>query len=405
MLHYAAPPIIGGVETTIYHHARLLVEAGFEVDIIAGVGEPFHPRVGVNVVPEVGSRHQAVLSVGRELRDGRVSTTFTALRDLLTRRLQELLAGVEVCIVHNALTLHKNLALTAALYEINRMGVARIIAWSHDFAWQDQLYTLELHEGYPWDLLRIPWPGVQYVVVSEHRRSELATLMGLPETQIRVINPGVDVRQFLKLEAETWRLVDELDLLSARPLILLPARVTRRKNIALAIQIIAYLKTHTARPRLIVTGPPGPHNPTNVAYLAELRAITEALQVAEDVIFLYQHGWGDEPLHVSDAMMSDFYQLADCLLFPSRYEGFGIPVLEAALARLPVFASDIPPIRESADGLAYLFELERSPAQIARDIAETLNQNPQYQLRQRVKQSYTWHAKVFEELIPLLQED
>ena len=45
--------------------------------------------------------------------------------------------------------------------------------------------------------------------------------------------------------------------------------------------------------------------------------------------------------------MSD---LADSFLFTSRAEGFGIPILEAGLARLPVFCTDIPPFRESGQG-------------------------------------------------------
>jgi len=392
------------VESTIYHHARLLREAGYEVRIITGVGEPFRPDIQITVVPEIGSRHEAVLAVGKELAEGRVSARFAALRELIAGRLHDLLAGVDVCIVHNALTLHKNLALTAALHDINQEATVRIIAWCHDFAWQDELYVPDLHEGYPWDLLRTPWPGVRYVVVSENRRSELAKLMRLAEADIKVINPGVDVRQFLKLDPATWRLVEKLDLLSARPLILLPARVTRRKNIALAIEVVACLKEHMSHPMLVVTGPPGPHNPANVAYLEQLRALTQTRQLVGSVHFLYEHGESDSPLHVTEAMMSDFYQLADALLFPSRYEGFGIPVLEAGLARLPVFASDIPPVRESAAGWAHLFDLAQPPAEIARRVAQTLSENNQYQLRQRVKQLYTWHSKVFRELIPLLEE-
>ena len=39
ILHFAAPPIIGGVESTIYHHARLLAEAGYEITVITGRGD------------------------------------------------------------------------------------------------------------------------------------------------------------------------------------------------------------------------------------------------------------------------------------------------------------------------------------------------------------------------------
>lgn len=39
ILHYAAPPIVGSVESTIYHHARVLAQAGYDVGVIAGRGD------------------------------------------------------------------------------------------------------------------------------------------------------------------------------------------------------------------------------------------------------------------------------------------------------------------------------------------------------------------------------
>ena len=58
--------------------------------------------------------------------------------------------------------------------------------------------------------------------------------------------------------------------------------------------------------------------------------------------------------YLPDAVIADFYRLADALLMPSREEGFGIPVLEAGLSRLPIFCADIPPLRELAGDLSDL---------------------------------------------------
>jgi len=277
ILHYAGPPIVGGVESTIYHHARLLAGAGFRVQVVAGRGEPFHPHVPFHRIPEIDSRHPEVLEVGAALACGEVPPAFYTLRDRLVGRLWPLLAESDVCIVHNAVTLHKNLPLTGALRMLADEGVARLIAWCHDFAWQDVLYTPDLHPGYPWDLLRTPWPGVRYVVVSTDGQRRLAALLNIPESAVRVVRPGVDVAEFLKLGPETRRLVEALDLLSAHPLMLLPARITRRKNIEFAIRVTAALARHKPRAALLVTGPPGPHNPKNVAYLRSLRDLREDL--------------------------------------------------------------------------------------------------------------------------------
>ncbi len=404
MLHYAGPPVVGGVEVTIYHHARLLAEKHYDVHVVVGRGEAFHPRVTVHRVPEVDSRHPDVLAVGKALARGEVPDAFHALRDRLIERLRPLLAQLDAVIVHNAMTLHKNLPLTAALHQLNEARVTAFLAWCHDFAWMDDLYLPELHPGYPWDLLRTAWPHVRYVVVSEHRRNQLARLLGLPPEAIAVVSPGVDVAEFLKLEPETRRLVAKLRLLEAEPLILLPARITRRKNIEFAIRVLGALVRHMRQAALVITGPPGPHNPTNIAYLNALRALRDELGVTDKVHFLYEHGEGDAPLHVTDAMMSDFYQLADVLLFPSKREGFGIPVLEAGLARVPIFAADIPPVEESAGPWAYRFDPDGDPEAVAEAIVDRLAADPIYEMRRRVLRHYRWEIIIAERVEPLLAE-
>lgn len=404
VLHYTAPPVVGGVESTIYHHARLLSEAGCTVRVIAGRGEPFHPDVPLDTIPEVDSLHPEVLEAGRSLAGGEVEPRFTVLRDRLVERLHPLLSDVDVCIVHNATTLHKNVPLTAALKELADGGVTRFLSWSHDIAWKDPLYAGDLHAGYPWNLLRTPWRGMRYVAVSAHRRKTMAALLGMPESEIRVIHPGVEIEQFLKLDPLTRRLCETLGLLCADPLMLLPSRITRRKNIEFAVRVTAELRRHRPDAVLVVTGPPGPHNPANAQYLQELRHLRESLDLSGRVHFLHEQGEGGTPLHLSDGVIADFYRLADLLLFPSFREGFGIPVLEAGLARLPVFAADIPPVRESAGDLAHLFDPRGDPGQVAVLIAGFLEGDPRTRLRRRVLERFTWRAVVTHHILPLLQE-
>ena len=403
ILHYAGPPIVGGVESTIYHHARLLSISGYDVSVIAGRGEAFHQDISFHLIPEIDSRHPQVLETGKQLSRGEVSPQFESLRDQLVSRLSPVLNRVDVTMVHNVITLHKNLPLTAALHQISEKGITSLIAWCHDFAWQDALYIPDLHPGYPWDLLRTPWPGVRYVVVSEHRRSKLATLLKIPESDILVVTPGVDISSFLKLEPLTKRLIDKLDLQSADPLLLLPARVTRRKNIEFAIRVTAALKLTKPNAALVITGPPGPHNPKNIAYLNALKSLQDELGVSRQVHFLYEQGEDGQPLYIPDEGVADFFHLADLLFFPSFREGFGIPVLEAGLARLPVFAADIPTVQESAAHLADRFDLNSDPASVAQMIASRLADDRAYQLKRRVLERFTWRKIVENKLIPLIE--
>jgi glycosyltransferase involved in cell wall biosynthesis len=404
ILHFAAPPIIGGVESTIFHHACLLTDAGYEIAIITGRGEPFNPQIKVQIIPELDSRYPLVLDIGKQLANGKISSQFIQLRDELVQKLRSNLHNIEICIVHNALTLHKNMPLTAALQVLSYQTDMQLIAWCHDFAWQDPIYTLELHAGYPWDLLKTPWPGVCYVAVSEHRRTRLANLFNIPSQDIRVIHPGVNLAQFYKLEPLTQRLIKELDLLHSNPLILLPARITRRKNIQFGIRVMAALKHYFPKVVLVITGPPGPHNPKNIAYLESLYELRNELKVNSSVHFLYEFGEDDQSLYIPDEVIADFYHLADALLFPSRREGFGIPILEAGLARIPIFAADIPTVRESAGEFAYLFDPDDDPEAVAKSISTLLESDQSSQLRQRVLSKFTWEAILKKDLIPLMEE-
>ncbi|MGE5141522.1 MAG: glycosyltransferase family 4 protein [Rudaea sp.] len=396
ILHYSAPPVIGGVESTMAAHAKLLADRGYPVKLVAGRGEPADERVPVCIIPEMDSKHPEVLATGAQLERGEGVEACAALADRIRAQLEACLADVDVCIVHNAATLHKNLPLTQALFDLSQRGLPTI-AWCHDLAWNDPLYTGALHDGQPWDLLRTRWPGVQYVVVSGARHHELAHLLRMSEDAIRVIPPGVDPIELLGIGPVAAQWVRK-GLLDGAPLLLLPARVTRRKNIELGIQVTAALVRMGHPARLLVMGPLGPHNPSNAAYLAELDRQRAALGLGDSVVFLSQHA------PVDDSVRRDLYLLADALFMPSAREGFGIPVLEAGIARLPVFTSDIPPFHESAGEWASYFNLADEPAKIARLISEALEIDARYQLRQRVLGEYAWPRLFVERIEPLLRE-
>jgi glycosyltransferase involved in cell wall biosynthesis len=262
LLHYSAPPIVGGVESVLGHHARLMADAGHQVRIVAGRGEQNDPRIPFLHLPLADSRHPQVLAIKAELDAGRIPPEFSELVDSLTANLNESLDDADVLLAHNVCSLNKNLALTAAVR--NLADTLRVVLWHHDLAWTTPRYRAELHDGYPWDLLRQAWPGVKQVTISEMRQQELAELFQINKDDIAVVPNGVDVMAFHKLEKQTQEYVKQLDLLNASPLLLLPVRITPRKNIELALRACANLLDHFPDTKLVVTGPLGPHNPANV---------------------------------------------------------------------------------------------------------------------------------------------
>jgi glycosyltransferase involved in cell wall biosynthesis len=352
-----------------------------------------------------------VLAIKAELDAGHVPADFEALRAELRRELCTALEGCEVLLTHNVCSLNKNLALTAALHDLNgQPGFPRLVLWHHDLAWTTPRYRAELHEGYPWDLLRRDWPAALQVTVSAARQNELAALLGVPHERIRVVPNGVDLAPLLKLSPRTQALLDEARLAAAAPLLLLPVRLTPRKNIELALRALAALRRWQPEDRramfpfskaaLLVTGPEGPHNPANAGYRERLLALRDELGLARAAVFAVEQTRSELP----DDVLADLYRVADALLLPSREEGFGLPLVEAGLARLPVFCTDIAPLRAlGLDNVTY-FAPEAEPEQVAAAIAVRLSADRAYRLAVRVRRDFAWPRIYAEHLAPLLAE-
>lgn len=400
MLHYAAPPTVGGVEAVMMYHARGLADLGYKVRVVTGSGAAFDDRVEVYEQPLFGSRHPDVLAVKAELDLDIVSPAFEALVQRQQAALIDALAGCEVCIVHNIHTLNKNLPLTTAL--ARHPGV-RWLAWCHDLAWTNEQYLPELYEREPWTLLKQVWANTVYITVSEPRRAELAALLQLPPEAIHVITAGVAPADFFHWTPLMQQIEAKHRLLDADGLLLLPARLTRRKNIALGLHVLAAIRHAFEQDyRLIVTGPPGPHNPANPGYLRELLDLRQELGLENAVHFLYE--LSDPPMFIDDDTMANLYQISDALFFPSTQEGFGIPMLEAGFAGLPIFCSDIPPFRETGgEDVTYFDPLNEPAADIAARILSTLIASPTARLRVRVRHHFRWQSIIQNRLVPLLE--
>lgn len=406
IIHYAAPPVVGGVELTIYHHARVLMALGHQVTVVAGKGAAVQPGVAYRDEPLAGSRGEIIGPLNKALAGGEVPDNFETLVEQTGAALSAHLGECDVVIGHNFFTLHKNLALTAAVYRLAQSGEGPPwVAWHHDFAWLRPQYQPEMHSGSPWELLKHPWPGIRNVTVSGAQRDDLARLYDIPPNAITVVPPGVEPQEFYRCREKVARLIERWHLFEADCLFLLPARITRRKNIELGLRWLGAVREASGwDARLIITGPPGPHNPTNLAYLETLQSIQADLGLDNAVHFVYEAGDSAEPLLLDDADLANLYQIADAMMFPSRQEGFGIPMLEAGLARLPIFATDLPPFRESAGAQATLFPLDAPLTSIAQDIVSTLETDRAFQLRRRILGEYTWRSVVESKIIPLLKE-
>ncbi len=407
ILHYAAPPVVGGVEGVIKAHVETFVEAGYPVTVVAGRGEgdALPPEATFISLPKIDSQHKEIAQITAQLAQGTVPDAFDALTEELTETLDQTLSRFDNVIVHNIFTKRFNLPLTAALHRLLDEGaISNCIAWCHDFGWTSEHSRPNLHLGYPWDLLRTYREEVTYVVVSRQRQRTLAGLFDQPAEKIHVIHNGVDPALLLGLTDEGYALIRRLELLASDVILLMPVRVTQAKNIEYALEVVAALKAHDLQPKLILTGPPDPHDEQSMAYFRELQALRREMDVEDEMRFVFESGPDpDEPFLIEMPVVADLFRISDVMFMPSHREGFGMPVLETGLVGTPVVCTEVPAAREIGGEDVTLIDVNDDPAAVAEQIVNRLEHSPTHRLRRRVRQAYTWRMIFHHDIEPLLE--
>ena len=376
-------------------HAAALRDAGAQVTIVAGRGGVSPRGIRVARVVEADSRAAVPVRVREALARGERPREYDAQVERLVKKLRPHVEKADRVVAHNVLTMPLNLALTAALARLAAEQPRKVIAWTHDIAHFDPRYDAFKHPGEPWELIARALPGVRYVTVSQERADQLAELTGLPRSEISVVTNGVDVPQVLGLSASGKRLAERLGLFDADPLLLLPVRLTRRKRIEAAIDATAVLRERGCNAKLVVTGRTGPHDYRNRAYLRELAARAAKVEGVKLLAAMR--------IRVDYEQVVDLYALADVLVFPSESEGFGIPMLEAGLHRMPIVCSDIPALRETGGDDPIYVPPDASPAVIADGVMRALR-SPVMRMRFRA-QAHAWPKVLRDRVLPVILED
>lgn len=183
--------------------------------------------------------------------------------------------------------------------------------------------------------------------VSNFSRRELAAVLGIAPSAIPVFANGSD---HMKRWPASSGAYDRLGL-SGRPYFVLLGNLTPNKNVAVAIEAIQ----HVPSALLVLVG--------GVDY--RVFGNDGPAVNGERVIFAGR---------LEDAEVSGLLQQAQALLFPSFYEGFGIPPVEAMVNRCPVIASDIPAVHEVCAEAALYFD-PHDPSALRRAMIDVMDEN------------------------------
>jgi glycosyltransferase involved in cell wall biosynthesis len=402
LLHYTSPPIVGGVEEVVGQQASLFSRYYHNVRIFAGAGAQLDKNCEVEINPLLNSRNAEVLEAHRLIRKG-----MPAKMDSLANRIYEYLSkrlnDFDVLLAHNVLTMPFNLPLTAALHRIGQEGLIPIISWNHDSPYFYPDYPRYIDRS-PWNILKRAYAGIHYVVISESRKNMFADIYRGRE-RLHVIPNGIDPIRFFRLDAATVRLIKEERLFEAEFIMVQPSRLHPRKNVELSVRVTRALQDLGVKARLLVTGVHDPHGPKTLRYYNKLKNLARELGIEDDVLvlagYLFESG---EKLLVDRIRIRDLYLIADILFLPSLQEGFGIPLLEAGMIKLPIVCSNIPPFLEIGGNDVSLFDLNDPPEKIAGTILDFVGRLKPHRMFRKVVSDYAWDLLYQKKLMPLLSE-
>ena len=133
---------------------------------------------------------------------------------------------------------------------------------------------------------------------------------------------GVDPQGLLGLSTEGMALISRLDMLSSELNILMPVRVTQAKNIEYALKVVAKIAARGIQVKLVLTGPPDPHDAQNMAYYQSLHQIRQELGVENQMRFVFESGPDPEqPYQIDSRVVGDLFRISDLLFMPSHQGG------------------------------------------------------------------------------------
>ena len=291
------PGEVGGAETSARGLARGLAEVG-TLEYTAFT-PPAAPGAGEGLPETLVSEYRSA----RTVRERFLAMTLAAVRP---GKLRQRFAGLDA--VHYPLTIALptlDVPSAVTVHDLQHLDHPAL------FSRAERLWRARTHE-------RSARNADAVIVPSQFVRRRAIELLGLPPERVHAIPWGVDHDRFRPGDDER------------EPFLLYPARPWPHKNHERLLEAFALLREERPELRLVLTG--AGHEGRPVPAGVEVRGL------------------------VSLDELASLYRRAACLVFPSLYEGFGQPPLEAMASAAPVAASNIPAIAEVAGEAAALFD-------------------------------------------------
>ena len=229
--------------------------------------------------------------------------------------------------------------------------------------------------------------AIHFLAVSEYTKQDIIDILGVPADQIDVI-PCAAVSSIQRVTdgMTLWKIREKYQL--PESYVLFVGNTNPRKNLERIIHAFDRVKCETLLPHeLVIAGGQG--------WKFNDQQVLKDVHAKESIHFIG---------YVDDEDMPALYSAADLFAFPTLYEGFGIPVVEAQKCGVPVLASDNTALPETGrDGALYVdpYDEEEIARGIVRLLTDTVLREELVQNGFRNADSYSWEesAKILNKII------
>jgi UDP-glucose:(heptosyl)LPS alpha-1,3-glucosyltransferase len=211
------------------------------------------------------------------------------------------------------------------------------------------------------------------VVVSSKLEYEDAIEFGIKKNKLFVIPMGIDVDEYDDSQINHEGTIN----------ILFVGRIARVRRIEILLQAVA--KLSIPYQLILVGGEEKTSSLSKSGYLIELKNLCKALNINDQVTFV-----GSVP----QDELSNWYSKGDIFVYPSLYENFGQPILEAAAAGLPIISTPVGVARElitdNETGFLFTGDVQELTDRITQLIDQNVRKEMGKALRQRARSLYGW---------------
>jgi glycosyltransferase involved in cell wall biosynthesis len=162
------------------------------------------------------------------------------------------------------------------------------------------------------------------IACSEYMRDEISEFFECPRDKIDVVPNGVETARFDQLAGQDLTRFRHMHALPSEQIVFSVGRVVYEKGLQVLVRAMPHVLAEQRSAKVVVAGK-GPE-------LESLRSLAWRLNVGAKILFT---GF------ISDEDRDRLFKIADCAVFPSLYEPFGIVALEAMAARCPVVVTEV----------------------------------------------------------------